>query len=69
MTYATRQLTEALQELTARSVQFEASLHDSQVESKPVALHDLHLSREVEEFIEQKREYSERTRSVSVGTY
>ena len=69
MTYATRQLTEALQELTARSVQFEASLQDSKIESKPVALHDLHLSREVEEFIEQKREYSEKTRSVSVGTY
>jgi len=68
MTYATRQLTEALQELTVRSAKLQAK-NDSQIESKPVALHDLHLSREVEEFIDQKREYSEKTRSVSVGTY
>jgi len=63
MTYATKQLTEALQELTNKKAQFESK------SSEPVALDKLKLSKEVESFIEQKRDYADRTRSVSVGSY
>jgi hypothetical protein len=63
MTYAIKQLTEALQELNNKKVQFESK------SPEPVSLDDLKLSKEVDSFIEQKRDYSNSTRSVSVGTY
>lgn len=67
MTYATKQLTQALQELTTRS---------QQVETKPrkavpqvISADRLQFSKEVENYLEQKQAYSEKTRHVSVGSY
>lgn len=69
MTYATRQLTEALQELTSRSAQLKHPATERETEAEAVRIQDLHLSKEVEDYIEQKRAYSERTRSVNTGQY
>ncbi len=67
MTYATQQLTNALQELTHRSGQFEVKI----IQTLPsvITADQLTFSKDVEIFVEQKREYSERTRSVNVGRY
>ena len=69
MTPATKQLTEALQELTSRSVQFEARPREHHPEPGHVALQQLSLSREVNAYLERKREYAENTRTISVGSY
>jgi len=67
VTYATKQLTQALQDLTSRS---------QQVETKPrnaipqvISTDRLQFSKEVEYFLEQKQAYSQKTRHVSVGSY
>jgi len=67
MTYATKQLTDALQELTSRSQQVEAQ--PRQYIPKVITAQQLQFSKEVEIFLEQKHTYSRQTRNVSVGTY
>lgn len=67
MTYATKQLTHALQELTSLSQQVEAK--PRQTMPRSINAQQLSFSKEVETYLEQKHLYSERTRSVSVGSY
>jgi len=69
MTYATRQLTEALQELTNQSARFEAKAGDSSGQPRNVEARELQLSEEVEAYLEKKRRYAERTRDVNEGCY
>ncbi|MFN0079432.1 MAG: hypothetical protein ACKVY0_23450 [Prosthecobacter sp.] len=67
MTDATKQLTQALQELTSRSqhVATKPQLAAPQV----ITADRLQFSKEVEIYLEQKHAYSEKTRHVSVGSY
>ena len=67
VTYATQQLTHALQELTSRSQQVE--VQPRQTMPRVITAQQLHFSPEVENYLEQKQAYAQRTRSVSVGTY
>lgn len=67
MTYATKQLTHALQELTSRSQQVEAKPRQDM--PRMITAQQLHFSKEVETYLEQKQTYSQRTRAVSVGSY
>ena len=67
MTYATKQLTQALQDLTIRT---------QQPEGKPateipdiIPSERLQFSKEVEQFLEVKLSYAQKTRTVSVGSY
>lgn len=67
MTYATRQLTQALQDLSSpkpekMAPQFNAMPH-------LIPSERLNFSQEVEEFLEKKKKYAEKTRHVSVGHY
>jgi len=66
VTYATKQLTEALQELE-RSRQFKSKTRPKLPDSIPTE--KIKFSEEVENFLEDKRAYSSKTRKVSVGTY
>jgi len=67
VTYATKQLTNALQELTRRSQQDETQ---SQALVPPVIPADrLQFSKEVESYLERKQIYSAKTRHISVGSY
>jgi Spy/CpxP family protein refolding chaperone len=67
MTYATQQLTNALQELTSRS----HSEKNDAGHNLPylITSEQLDLSKEVEAYLEQKQDYSQRTRAVSIGSY
>ena len=67
MTYATKQLTHALQELTSRSQQVDAK--SSQPLPQVIPAQQLEFSKEVETYLEQRHSYAQRTRNVSVGTY
>ena len=67
MTYATKQLTHALQELTSRSQQVDAN--PRQTLPRVIPAQQLEFSKEVETYLEQKKTYAQRTRDVSVGTY
>ncbi len=66
MNYATKELTSSLQELTAHT---QASDQNRQQIPASIATTDVHLSTEVERFLQEKKEYSLRTRNVHVGTY
>ena len=66
MTYATRQLTQALQELTTRS---QGELVPARPVPDLITPDRLLFSKEVEDYLEKKRVYAERTRKVSVGSY
>jgi len=67
VTDATKQLTQALQELTShsRQVASEPQLAAPQV----ITAGRLQFSKEVANYLEQKHAYSEKTRHVSVGSY
>lgn len=67
MTYATQQLTQALQELTSNAPAFQASRIGRPTET--VDPQTFEFSAEIETFLESKRAYSERTRDVSFGSY
>jgi hypothetical protein len=67
MTYATKQLTQALQELTARKQEDETTSATEM--PKRIPADRLLFSKEVESYLERKKAYSERTRGVSVGSY
>lgn len=67
MTYATKQLTQALQELTSRRQQ--VANHPLRTLPQVITDGQLQFSKEVESFIEKKHDYAQRTRTVSVGTY
>ncbi len=67
MTYATTQLTHALQELTRRSQQDEPLAQSSAPSVIPADR--LQFSKEVESYLERRQDYSARTRHVSVGNY
>jgi len=66
VTYATKQLTEALQELE-RSRHFNANTCTKLPDSIPTE--KIEFSKEVENFLENKRAYSSKTREISVGNY
>jgi len=67
VTYATKQLTHALQELTRRSQQDEPQ---TQVLVPSVITADsLQFSKEVETYLERRQNYSARTRHISIGSY
>lgn len=67
MTYATKQLTQALQDLTTRTQQSEP---ESATEIPAIISSErLQFSKEVEMFLEAKQSYSQKTRAVSVGSY
>jgi len=67
MTYATKQLTQALQELAARKQEDETTFAKEM--PKRIPADRLPFSKEVESYLERKQAYSERTRRVSVGSY
>lgn len=67
MTYATKQLTQALQELTRRSQQDEPQARSSAPSVIPADR--LKFSQEVESYLERRKDYSSQTRHVSVGSY
>ncbi len=67
MTYATTQLTHALQELTRRSQQDEPLAQSSAPSVIPADR--LQFSKEVESYLERRQDYSAQTRHVSVGNY
>lgn len=67
MTYATKQLTHALQELTRRSQQAGPQAQSSTPSVIPVDR--LQFSKEVESYLERRQDYSAQTRHVSVGSY
>lgn len=67
VTYATKQLTQALQDLTTRTQQSE---HESVTEIPAIIpVEHLQFSKEVEQFLEAKQSYSQKTRAVSAGSY
>lgn len=67
MTYATKQLTHALQELTRRSQQDKTQVQPSAPSIIPAD--GLQFSKEVETYLERRQDYSAQTRHVSVGSY
>lgn|GEM_PF-2118544 len=67
MTYSTKQLTQALQQLTSRSQEGNAT--DRTFRTRVISADQLHFSKEVEKFLEQKQQYAQQTRDVSVGSY
>jgi len=67
VTYATKQLTHALQELTRRSQQDEPQVQSSAPSVIPADR--LQFSKEVESYLERRKDYSSQTRHVSVGSY
>ena len=64
MTYATRQLTEGLQKLAQNPPVFQKSAVAPTPDPRR-----MELSPEIDRFIEMRREYMEKTRTVSVGSY
>lgn len=62
MTYATKQLTKALQDLTSRTTEVTAA-------PESIPADGLKIARELESFLEEKQSYAEKTRDVSVGRY
>ena len=67
MTYATTQLTQALQELTRRSLQDVRQAQSLAPASIPVS--KLQFAKELDEYLERKQAYAERTRRISIGNY
>lgn len=67
MTYSTKQLTRALQDLRSPEPQ-NAAPHSSKT-PKVITSDKLKFSQEVEAFLEKKKEYAERTRFISIGYY
>ena len=67
MTYATKQLTNALQELTRRSQQDETQTQS--LTPSVIPADRLQFSKEVENYLERKQAYSAKTRHISVGSY
>jgi hypothetical protein len=67
VTYATKQLTHALQELTSRSQQGEQQ--PPVVPPSVISAEKLQFSKDVERYLERKQAYSLKTRDVSVGSY
>ncbi len=67
MTYSTKQLTQALQQLTSRSQEGNAT--DRTFRTRVISADQLQFSKEVEKFLEQKQQYTQQTRDVSVGSY
>ncbi len=67
VTYATKQLTHALQELTRRSQQDKPQVQ--RPEPSIIPADGLQFSKEVENFLARRRDYSVQTRNVSVGSY
>lgn len=67
VTYATKQLTQALQELTARSQ------HGGSTPQKPVeqtiSFDHLQVAKEVEQFLDKSQAYASETRHISIGSY
>ncbi len=66
MTYATKQLTESLQELTSQT-QTKGSF--TRNAPKTIAKESFHLSLEVQTFLDTRRDHSERSRTVNEGRY
>lgn len=64
MTYATKQLTEALQKLAEQEPKFQTSASLPGPDPERMV-----LAPEIDRFIQERREYMEKTRTVSVGTY
>lgn len=64
MTYATQQLTKRLQELCESTSEFQAASPKEQ--TKPARLE---VSPEINRFLEERREYREKTLAISVGSY
>jgi len=67
VTYATQQLTQALQELTNRKQA--AQPKPRAFGSKVISADRLHFSEEVAAFLDEKQQYAQKTRTVSVGSY
>jgi len=67
VTYATQQLTQALQELTSNAPSFQASHVVRPFEI--IRSQTFEFSVEIETFLESKRAYSEKTRDVNFGSY
>lgn len=67
MTYATQQLTHALQELTRRSQQDETQ--PQALAPSVIPAERLQFSKEVENYLDRKQAYSAKTRHISVGSY
>jgi hypothetical protein len=67
VTYATKQLTNALQELTRRSQQDETQ--SQAIPSSVIPADRLLFSKEVENYLERKQAYSAKTRHISIGSY
>jgi hypothetical protein len=67
VTYATKQLTNALQELTRRSQQDETQTQS--LTPSVIPADRLQFSKEVENYLERKQAYSAKTRHISVGSY
>ena len=67
MTYATKELTASLQELTSMSERPSGQNHTDL--PSLIAAGEFTVSQEVEVFLERTREYSDKTRNVHVGTY
>ncbi len=67
MTYAIQQLTQALQELTARSQ------HGASTPQKPdeqaISFDQLQVAEEVEQFLDKSQAYASETRHISIGSY
>lgn len=64
MTYSTKQLTEGLQKLAERPPEFQKSSGVPAPDPQR-----MELSPEIDRFIQRRREYIEKTRSVSLGSY
>lgn len=70
VTYATKQLTQALQDLTSRAQEArETSSVASTFSTRVISPERLRFSSEVEQFLREKQEYAQNTRGVSVGSY
>ena len=67
MHYATKELTDSLQELTSKSEQQPGQNED--VLPQSIAAGELTVSAEVESFLEKTQEYTAKTRNVHIGTY
>lgn len=67
MTYATQQLTRALQELTS-SRQLAPAQPQKDV-PRIIREENLRFSKGVEQFLEKKQDYARKTRHVSAGCY
>ena len=67
MNYATKELTASLQELTSKCERQSCQADDSLPAN--IAASELSLPKEVQLFLEGKRDYAVRTRTVNIGIY